>query len=145
MNTRTPKPLLALSWILRLGVAGLFVMLAIQKFHYVPMTEVIFGDIGGRPAALGSAAMELIAAVLLVVPRTVAFGAMIAVGSMIGAIGVHLAVIGIELTDPDTGELDGGSLFGMALGVLVASSVVLWVHRSQLLRLVTKTAQSRGK
>lgn len=126
------KPVVTMSWVIQVGIAGLFVALAMQKFSYAPMTQVIFGEIGGRPAATASGVMELVAAVMLLMPRLIPVGAMLAMGSMVGAIGTHLAVIGITLTDPTTGESDGGSLFGMAVGVFIAAAIVLVIRRRSL-------------
>ena len=53
--------------------------------------------------------MELVAAILLLVPATTTVGAVLALAVMAGAIGSHLTVLGIEIMG------DGGLLFGLAL------------------------------
>ena len=70
--------------------------------------------------------MELIAAVLLLIPGTVAIGALLAVGVGVGAVFSHLTVLGIDVKG------DGGLLFGLACVVLVGSAVVLAIHRREL-------------
>jgi hypothetical protein len=49
-----------------------------------------------------------------------------------GAIMTHLTSLGIEVKNPDTGEGDGGLLFGLALAVAVGSLVVLAFRWRQL-------------
>jgi hypothetical protein len=58
---------------------------------------------------------ELIASLLLVFNRTAWLGAMIALGLMAGAIGVHFTLLGVEVPG------DGGYLFLLALIVTFAS------------------------
>jgi hypothetical protein len=72
--------------------------------------------------------MELIASILLLVPATQAWGALLAVGIMAGALGSHLFILGITVQD------DGGLLFSLALVVFIASLIVLYFKRDQVLR-----------
>jgi len=55
----------------------------------------------------------LISGILLVIPSTRVFGALLGIGLMLGAIASHLLVIGIE------SQGDGGELFMLAWGVLL--------------------------
>ena len=55
-----------------------------------------------------------------------AFGVIAAMGLMVGAIGSHLTVLGIDL------QGDGGALFAMALTVLAASVTVGFLRRREL-------------
>ena len=70
--------------------------------------------------------MELIAVVLLLVPRTAVFGAGLSVGLMSGAIFSHLTKLGLVVQN------DGGLLFALAVTVLVSSSIVFWLRRGEL-------------
>ena len=70
--------------------------------------------------------LELVAAVLLLVPSTAALGALLAMGLMAGAIVSHLTVLGIEVKG------DGGLLFALALIVFASASVVLFLRRADL-------------
>ena len=69
---------------------------------------------------------ELFAATLLLFPRTVWLGAVIAAGVMLGAIGSHLTKLGIVVKN------DGGLLFTLAIIVFAAALVTLFIHRRQL-------------
>ena len=70
--------------------------------------------------------MELVAAILLLVPATTTVGAVLALAVMAGAIGSHLTVLGIEIMG------DGGLLFGLALIVFVFSAAILVLRRSEI-------------
>jgi hypothetical protein len=73
---------------------------------------------------IGIGILELIASVLILYPRTTAFGALLAIGLMGGAIWFHLTKLGISVKD------DGGQLFIYALIVFVSSAVLLFVNRA---------------
>jgi hypothetical protein len=128
------KPKLIVSWLCRLGVAAILGQTLFFKFTYAPETQVIFGPLGGRPAATAVGVMELIAVILLLIPRTVAYGGLLALGTIAGAIGSHLTWLGLEVVNPSTGQGDGGLLFVLALAVAGASGVLVYLHRAVLLR-----------
>ena len=81
---------------------------------------------------IGTGAMELIAAVLLLIPRTTAIGALLATGLMSGALFFHFTTLGIEVKG------DGGLLFAYALIVLIFSAVLLFVYQSQIRHLLQR-------
>jgi uncharacterized membrane protein YphA (DoxX/SURF4 family) len=102
------------------------------KFTYAPETQVIFAERGGYPAAVAVGILELVCVVLLLIPRTAALGAVLSLFVISGAIFTHLTSLGIQVTDPATGEGDGGLLFGLAVLVAVGSVVVLAFRWRQL-------------
>ncbi len=138
----------AASLVLRLSVAGIFGLLAVQKIPYHANARAIFEDVGGYPAALATAGLELVAAVLILIPRTVPVGALLSAAAMVGAIGTHLLLIGVAVhfpsaADASVTESDGGTLFAMAVGTLLASLTVLAMHRRDaidLARSITRRA-----
>jgi hypothetical protein len=116
-----------LSWLLQIVVAVILLQTLFFKFTGAPESIYIFTTVGAEPwGRYGSGVMELIAAVLLLIPGTAAIGALLAVGVGIGAIFSHLTLLGIEV------QGDGGLLFALACVVLVASAVVLGLHRREL-------------
>lgn len=116
-----------LSWILRLLVAAILVQTLFFKFTAAPESVHIFSTLGAEPwGRIGSGVMELIAAVLLLIPRTVAKGALLALGVISGALLSHVFVLGIEV------QGDGGLLFLLAVVVFVGSAALVWLHRDQL-------------
>lgn len=123
----------AIPWAAQIGVAAILAQTLFFKFTYAPETQVIFGPRGGRPAATAIGCVELICVILLLIPRTAALGALLALGTISGAILTHLTSLGLEVVDPTTGESDGGLLFGLAISVAVGSMVVLVFRWRQLL------------
>ena len=116
-----------LSWLLQIVVAVILLQTLFFKFTGAPESIYIFTTVGAEPwGRYGSGVMELVAAALLLIPATVAIGALLAVGVGVGAILSHLTLLGIEV------QGDGGLLFALACVVLIASAVVLALHRREL-------------
>ena len=90
------------------------------KFSGAPESVHIFSTLGVEPwGRLASGVAELVAAILLLTTRWNWLGAALAIGIMLGALGAHLTVLGIEV------QGDGGLLFALALGVLLLATFVL--------------------
>jgi putative oxidoreductase len=120
-------PLVALSWACRIIAAIILLQTLFFKFTGAPESIYIFTKVGAEPwGRIGSGVAELIAAILLLTPRFVWAGAVLALGVMAGAIVSHLTVLGIEV------QGDKGLLFALALAVFVTSAVALILHRSQI-------------
>jgi putative oxidoreductase len=121
------KTLRILDWILRLTAAVILAQTLWFKFTAAPESVYIFDKVGlGAPGRIGSGVAELIAAILLVLPRTAWLGSALALGVMGGAIMSHLTVLGIVVMN------DHGELFGLALTVAVCSAIVLFLHRRDI-------------
>ena len=121
------KTLRILDWILRLTAAVILAQTLWFKFTAAPESVYIFDKVGlGAPGRIGSGVAELIAAILLVIPRTAWLGSVLALGVMGGAIMSHLTVLGIVVMN------DHGELFGLALTVAVCSAIVLFLHRRDI-------------
>jgi len=126
------------TWSCQIGAAAILAQTLFFKFTYAPETRIIFAQLGGRPAATVAGVAELVCALLLLVPRTAVWGALLSLGVIAGAIGTHLFVIGIQVVDPETGKGDGGLLFVLALAVAVLSTVVLVVRRAEVVSLLRR-------
>jgi len=116
-------------WVLRIVAA--YILLQTLRFKFTGAEEsiYIFTTVGMEPwGRIVSGIVELIAAVLLLIPRTTAIGASLAIGTMSGAIFFHLTTLGIEVMN------DGGQLFYMGIAVWVCSAILLFFHRHQLLQ-----------
>ena len=97
------------------------------KFTGAEESVYIFTKVGAEPfGRIGSGIVELIAAILLFVPRFAWLGAGLACGVMAGAILSHLTVLGIDVKG------DGGLLFGLACVVFACSLFVLWTKKADL-------------
>jgi hypothetical protein len=115
------------SWAARLIAAAILLQTLYFKFSGAPESVYIFTTVGQEPwGRYGSGIVELIASVLLFVPRGVALGALLALGTMTGAIFFHLTKLGVVVRD------DGGLLFALALVVFVSSAFLVWLHRRTL-------------
>lgn len=116
------------SWALQVLAALILGQTLWFKFTAAPESVAIFEALGAEPwGRVGSGVVELLAVVLLLVPATAAYGALLALGVMLGAVLSHLTLLGIEVAG------DGGTLFALALVTLASSLGVLWLRRAQLL------------
>src|SRR3954471_8048370 len=92
------RPLSIIAWTLRLLAAGILLQTLFFKFSGAPESIYIFTKVGMEPfGRYGSGVAELIAAILLLTPRTVSLGAALTMGVLAGAIVFHLTVLGIEV------------------------------------------------
>ena len=115
------------SWICQLASAGILAQTLFFKFTGAPESRYIFSALGIEPwGRVGTGVVELVAVILLLVPRTAALGALLAAGLMLGAIGAHLTVLGIQVQN------DRGLLFGLAAAVLLLALVVLALRYREL-------------
>lgn len=103
-------------WIVRLVAALILLQTLAFKFTAHPDSIKLFTALGVEPfGRIGSGIIELITAVLLIVPRTAWIGAVLGIGLMLGAVIAHLGIIGINFNN------DGGALFTLAVITLLAS------------------------
>ena len=118
------------SWICRAVVAIILLQTLFFKFTGAEESKYIFSTLMGAEleayGRIGSGLVELVAAILLFVPGTAWLGALIALGTISGAIFSHLTKLGIVVKD------DGGLLFILAITVFVLSAIVLFIHRRDL-------------
>ncbi len=118
-----------LSWILRIIVAIILLQTLFFKFTGAEESKYIFTQLMGDNEAIGrigSGVVELFAVVLLLIPSTAWLGALIALGTITGAIFSHLTKLGIVVQD------DGGLLFILAIVVFILSLAILFIHRHQI-------------
>ena len=113
--------------ICRIAAAVILLQTLFFKFTGAEESVYIFTKVGAEPfGRIGSGIVELIAAILLFVPRLTWLGATLACGVMAGAILSHLTILGIVVKD------DGGLLFSLACVVFASSLFVLWTNRSDI-------------
>lgn len=119
-----------LSWILRGIAAAIMLQTLFFKFTAAPESVYIFSQLGIEPwGRIGTGVMELIASVLILLPKTKLTGAILGIFIMFGAILSHIFILGIEVKE------DGGQLFIYALLVLFSCLFLLWIHRHELMRI----------
>ncbi|HEX6624717.1 MAG TPA: hypothetical protein VF064_13475 [Pyrinomonadaceae bacterium] len=117
------------SWVLQLTVAAILFQTLFFKFTGAEESKYIFSTLLGDSEAvgrIGSGVVELIAVALLLYPRTAWLGALVALGTISGAIFSHLTKLGIVVKD------DGGLLFALALVVFAGSAAILLLRRREI-------------
>ncbi len=124
-----------IAWVLRLVAAVILLQTLYFKFTAHPQSVYIFTTIGMEPwGRIGTGVMELIASVLILFPRTTAWGAGLGMGLMAGAIYFHLTKLGIEV-DGDV------ILFLYAVIVFICCFILLILFKQQVLNVI----KSRSK
>lgn len=142
---------MALSWALALGLVFVFLQATIHplpnppegsvKLFDPPGQNIVFATLADRsgvglfePAGrVVVAFIELFAALLLLLPWSRRFGAVIAFTVLAGAVGLHLSPwLGREVPtalslDPAIPS-DGGALFMLAVAMLVVSVLLVMIH-----------------
>ncbi|WP_353778540.1 DoxX family protein [Winogradskyella sp. 3972H.M.0a.05] len=112
---------------LRLIVAVILIQTLRFKFTAHPDSVYIFETVGLEPnGRIIIGVLELIAGILLLVPRTVWLGATLTLGIIGGAIMMHLTQLGIEVKN------DGGVLFYTAVVTFILSAIVLFLYRKDI-------------
>ena len=123
------KTLRIIDWIVRIVVAVVLLQTLFFKFTAAKESVYIFSTLGAEPwGRVGSGVVELVAAILLLIPRTAVYGAILALGTISGAIFAHLTKLGITIPAVD----DHGELFALAVVVFIGSLVVLYIRRSEI-------------
>jgi putative oxidoreductase len=121
------KPSSIMSLILRVVAAIIMLQTLYFKFTAHPESIYIFSTVGIEPwGRIATGIAELVASVLLLLPRTVAVGALLTTGIMMGALLTHLLILGIEV------QGDGGQLFIYAVVAFVSGLILLRLHFNQL-------------
>ncbi len=135
-------------WALVLWSAIVLLQSLFFKFQGHEETRIIFGTIGdwmadisflawaaGPFAIVGGyvvGSVELVAATLLLIPKTRFFGALITLCVLSGAIFFHLVTpLGVVRVINAAGDTDGGVLFFMACSVWISCILLLILDRNR--------------
>lgn len=106
-------------WVLQIAAAGMFAMAGISKLAGAAQMVAMFDLIGlGQWFRYLTGGIEVVSAVLLLVPGLAAFGAALMVCTMTGAVLTHLTVV--------------HSSPALPFVLLVAVVVILWGRRDQI-------------
>jgi uncharacterized membrane protein YphA (DoxX/SURF4 family) len=113
-------------WILRIIPALILLQTLYFKFTAHPESVRLFTEIGMEPwGRIGTGVLELIAGILLLVPRFTGYGAILGLAMMTGALYFHLTKIGVNF---------GGNplLFLYALITFGCCAALILIYRNQL-------------
>lgn len=112
---------------LRLIVAIILIQTLRFKFTAHEDSVYIFSQVGLEPyGRIGIGVLELIASILLLIPKTAWMGATLTLGVIGGAIFMHLTQLGIEVNN------DRGILFITAIVTFILSAVILYVYKNDI-------------
>lgn len=120
------------TWLLRVIAAGIMLQTLFFKFTAAPESVYIFSKVGMEPwGRIMVGIFELVASVLILIPRTTAYGALIGIGVMTGALFMHIFRLGIVVQN------DSGQLFIYALLVLGSCLTLAYWQRHSLSGITT--------
>jgi uncharacterized membrane protein YphA (DoxX/SURF4 family) len=113
-------------WLLRILAAVIMLQTLYFKFTANPQSVKLFTELGMEPCGrIGTGVFELIASLLILIPRTTILGAALGLALMSGAIYFHLTKLGIYF--------DGDPvLFIYAVTVFVCCAALVIIHRKDL-------------
>ena len=105
-------------WIVQIATAAMFLLAGSLKLAGIPVEVGLFDAIGiGQWFRYLTGTIEVVSAILLVIPSLAFFGALLLVPTMVGAILTHLFVIG---GNPSP-----------AIVLLAAAVAIAWTRRSR--------------
>lgn len=114
-------------WIIKLVAVIILLQTLYFKFTAAPESVFIFSTLGIEPfGRIGSGIVELIASILILIPRTTLLGAVLGFATMLGAIFSHIFVLGIEIQN------DGGTLFVLALITLLCCLILIFNQKDKV-------------
>lgn len=120
-----------IEWVFRIVPAVIMLQTLFFKFTGHPDSVALFTELGVEPfGRVGLGVVELIAAILLLIPETVKYGIVLGLGLMAGAIATHVFIIGIIFNN------DGGALFTLAAVAMVCLLVLAYRHWSSIQGLI---------
>jgi uncharacterized membrane protein YphA (DoxX/SURF4 family) len=117
-------------WFLRLLAAVILLQTLYFKFTAHPQSVALFTTLDMEPwGRIGTGIAELIAAILILIPRTTLLGALMGLGLMSGAIFFHLTKLGINF--------DGDAvLFAYAAITFTCCFILIIIHRKNIPQLL---------
>jgi uncharacterized membrane protein YphA (DoxX/SURF4 family) len=118
------------TWVLRIVAAVILLQTLYFKFTAQPESVKLFTTLGMEPwGRIGTGICELIASILILIPRTTLLGALMGLGLMAGAIFFHLTKLGINF---------GGDavLFTYAAITFVCCLLLIIIYRKNIPQLL---------
>lgn len=116
-----------ITWIVKLTAVVILLQTLFFKFTGAEESIYIFETLGIEPfGRISSGVVELIASILILIPRTTLLGALLALSTMLGAIASHLFVLGIEVKN------DGGLLFILASVTFACSLYLILINKNKI-------------
>lgn len=115
------------SLFLRLLISVILLQTLAFKFTAHPDSVYIFSKVKLEPyGRIIIGILELVAAILILIPKTIGIGALLTFIIISGAVLMHLTILEIPINN------DGGLLFLMALIILILSGIITWKYRRKI-------------
>ena len=112
-------------WLTQVGLAVMFLFVGGLKLTGAPQLVALFDAIGiGQWFRYVTGSIEVVSAVALLVSSWAAFGALLLIPTMVGAVFIHLFIV-------------GGSAVPAAV-LLIGSLAIAWARRDQLARVSSR-------
>ena len=122
-SSSTGKIVNVVLWVLQIAAAGMFLMVGFLKLSGNPQLVGLFEAIGlGQWFRYLTGTLEVMGALLLLIPRTSGLSALMLAGVMIGAVITHVFIVG------------GSPL--PAIILLVVTGVIAWGRRQRTMNLL---------
>lgn len=116
-----------LTWIIKLVAVVILLQTLFFKFTAAPESVYIFSTLGIEPyGRIGSGIVELIASILILIPRTTLLGAILGLVIIAGAILSHVFKLGIEVNN------DGGTLFTLAIVTFICCAILIFINKEKI-------------
>ena len=121
---------LAALWLTQIALAAMFLFVGGLKLTGSPELVALFDAIGiGQWLRYVTGSIEVVSAVALLVPASAAFGALLLIPTMVGAVITHLFIV-------------GGSAVPATV-LLIGSLAVAWARREQPVRMLKQAGIGR--
>ena len=112
-------------WAVQIALAGMFLLAGSSKLLSAPAMVGLFDAIGiGQWFRYVTGSIEVVSAVALLVPAWAAFGALLLIPTMAGAVITHLFIVGASPVP--------------ATVLLIGSLAVAWARRDQLASVLSR-------
>lgn len=122
-----------ITWIFRIALAALYLMMSIPKFAGQEITVHIFTTLGVEPwGRILTGLIEVSIFLLVLVPKTTVYGVIMSLGTIMGAILSHFVILGLVVKNESGTVNDGGEIFTTALIILALTVINLFIHRKSI-------------
>jgi hypothetical protein len=120
-------------WLVKIVAAVIMLQTLFFKFSAAPESVYIFSVLNLEPyGRIGTGIIELFAGILILIPKTSVYGAILGLSTMMGAIFSHLFVLGINVQN------DGGKLFILGVITAICCLIIIFKNKDVLLQLVAR-------
>lgn len=115
-----------ISWVFQIAIAVILVWMGYLKVSGNEVSVFMFNELGIPGTRVIIGIIEIFTALFLISSNLSPVGAIVAFGTMIGALIAHTFVLGIDIAG------DEGSTFLLLFVVMILSLSIMWIRRKEL-------------